>query len=338
MKKKIRFATVGTSWICEEFIETAKTFVELEITACYSRDLHRAMQFAQKHGVERFYDNLEAMAKDPEIDAVYIASPNSLHAAQSMLFLNHKKAVLCEKPIASNESEFLQMQSCAKKNSVLLMEAYKSMLMPGLQAVKANLHKLGRIRCVFAVFSKYSSRYDAHLSGGDVNTFKAEFANGASVDLGVYCLYPILHMFGKPSSVKALGQKVPGGVDATDAVILQYDGFVASMLFSKVSTSFLPCEIQGEDATMIIDKFNITEKVVIVYKDGRRENVEFSQRNDSMCYEITEFIDCYNNKKSERVNSLALSHLGMTILDEIRKQIGVIYPADNYADRIIEEK
>ena len=326
---KIRFATVGTSWICEEFIDTAKTFDEIEIYAVYSRNADNAKAYAKKHCASKYYTSLEEMAADPLIDAVYIASPNSFHASQSILFMEHGKAVFCEKPIASNFREFSEMSDCAKKNGVLLMEAYKSMLMPGLLTVKENLHKLGRIRSVFAVFSKYSSRYDAHKKGEGVNTFKAEFSNGAAVDLGVYCIYPVLHMFGVPLEVKAVGSIVPGGVDATDAVIMSYDGFVASLLFSKVSNSFLPCEIEGEEATMVIDKFNIPENVEIIYKNKKREKLEFNQRDDSMCYEIEEFINCYfGNKEKPAVNSLSLSAEGIKILDEIRRQIGVVYPAD----------
>lgn len=327
-KNKIRFATIGTSWICEEFIETAKTFSEIEIYSVYSRNADRAKAFSEKYGAVKHYSNLEEMASDPLIDAVYIASPNSHHKAQSILFMEHGKAVFCEKPIASNFVEFTEMRSCAEKHGVLLMEAYKSMLMPGLLTVKDNLRKLGRIRSVFAVFSKYSSRYDAHLRGENVNTFNAEFSNGAAVDLGVYCIYPVLYMFGVPNLVKAVGAVVPGGVDATDAVIMQYDGFVASLLFSKVSNSYLPCEIQGEDGTMVIDRFNIPGNIEIVYKNGSREKLNFTQREDSMCYEIEEFIRCYLENKEPKVNTLSLSAEGTKVLDEIRRQIGVVYPAD----------
>jgi predicted dehydrogenase len=141
-------------------------------------------------------------------------------------------------------------------------------------------------------FSKYSSRYDAHKAGKPVNTFKAEFSNGALMDLGVYALYPIISLFGNPKEVKAFSTIIPDGVDGAGTTIMNYGNFTVTLNYSKVGNSFLPSEIQGEDATICIDKFNIPEKVEIRYRDGRREDIKFSQRQDSMCYEIEEFIRC----------------------------------------------
>jgi len=326
---KVRFATIGTSWICEEFIETAKTDERFVLEAVYSRSADKAIAYKTKHNANRYFTDLETMASDPEIDCVYIASPNSFHVPQSILFLKHKKHVLCEKPLGSNFNEVKKAFDIAEENNVLLMEAYKSMMMPNLLHAKNMLSELGEIRSVFATFSKYSSRYDAHKRGEDVNTFKSEFSNGAILDLGIYCLYPILHMFGAPKEVKSFSVKVPGGVDGLGATILNYGSFLATINYSKVSNSFLPCEICGENATMIIDKFNIPEKIDIIYRNGEKKHFEVPQRNDSMCYEIEEFIDIILNKKDKpSINTKEITLLCSSICDEIRKMGDIVFPAD----------
>jgi predicted dehydrogenase len=104
----INFGTVGTSWITEEFINTGKTFNEFNLAAVYSRDEEKAKTFADKHGVKSFFTDLKKMAES-DIDAVYIASPNSLHCSQSIFFMKHKKHVICEKPLASNCRELNKM-------------------------------------------------------------------------------------------------------------------------------------------------------------------------------------------------------------------------------------
>jgi len=286
----INFATIGSSWITEEFINTGKTFSDFNLYAVYSRTEERAASFAEKHGAVKYFSDLNQMLEDKEIDAVYIASPNSLHCAQAIQCMNAGKHVICEKPAASNLRELDLMFECADKNCVFFMEAFKSLLMPGFAACKDNIRKAGVIRSVYINFSKYSSRYDAHKRNENVNTFKAEFSNGAVMDLGVYCLWPVVYLFGEPKMIKALGIKVPGGVDGAGAVLLLYDTFTVTLNYSKVGNSFLPSEIQGEDATICVDKFNIPEKICIRYRDGTTENVPVEQREDSMCYEIEEFI------------------------------------------------
>ena len=324
----INFGTVGTSWITEEFINTGKTFDEFKLTAVYSREEEKGRTFAEKHGVKNFYNNLDRMAKS-DIDAVYIASPNSLHCSQVMLFMEHKKHVICEKPMASNCKELEMMFRCAKENNVLLMEAYKSALMPGFKTIKEQLPKLGVIRSIYINFSKYSSRYDAHKAGKPVNTFKAKFSNGAMMDLGVYCLYPVIILFGAPKEVKAFSTIIPDGVDGAGTTIMDYETFTATLNYSKVGNSFLPSEIQGEDATLCIDKFNIPEKIEVRYRDRRKEEIVISERQDSMCYEIEEFIRCIKEGHMQSpINSHKLSYDSMSVMDEVRRQTGIIYPAD----------
>ena len=121
--------------------------------------------FAAKYADPKVYTDLEAMVQDDEIDAVYIASPNSYHVDQAILCMNHGKHVLCEKPMASNAAEVAAMIEAAKNNDVLLMEALKSTLMPNFKTVRDNLYKLGPIRRYFASYCQYSSRYDAFKQG-----------------------------------------------------------------------------------------------------------------------------------------------------------------------------
>lgn len=92
----IRFAVVGTNWITERFIDAAHESGKLTLTAVYSRKLEQAKAFGANYHVSAFFDSLEALAQSDGIDAVYIASPNSLHYQQSLLFLSHKKHVICE--------------------------------------------------------------------------------------------------------------------------------------------------------------------------------------------------------------------------------------------------
>ncbi|VTR55054.1 1,5-anhydro-D-fructose reductase [Serratia fonticola] len=105
----IRFAVVGTNWITERFIDAAHESGKMRLTAIYSRKLEQAQAFGANYPVEHFFDSLEALAQSDVIDAVYIASPNSLHCQQSLLFLSHKKHVICEKPLASNLREVEQL-------------------------------------------------------------------------------------------------------------------------------------------------------------------------------------------------------------------------------------
>jgi scyllo-inositol 2-dehydrogenase (NADP+) len=325
----IRFGIIGTNWITEDFIKAASEIEDFKLNAVYSRTEERAKEFATKFNVKTTFTDLESMAKSEEIDAVYIASPNFLHAKQAIIFMNHGKHVLCEKPIASNTMELREMISTAKKNNVLLMEALKTTFLPTFKRIRDNLHKIGKIRRYFASYCQYSSRYDAYKEGIILNAFNPALSNGSLMDIGIYCLYPMVVLFGKPQSVKATGILLDSGVDGEGSMILGYKEMDAVIMHSKITNSYLPSEIQGENGSIIIDRINNPEKVEIRYRDGNVEDLTQPQVKNTMYYEVKEFIELIQNGKVESsTNSYTHSMMTMEIMEEARKQMGLVYPAD----------
>ena len=325
----IRFGIIGTNWITERFLDAAKDIEDFTLTAVYSRTEEKAKTFAGKYNATQTFTNIEEMVKSDVIDAVYIASPNSLHAEQAILCMNHGKHVICEKPLASNKKEVESMMQAAQKNDVLLMEAMKSTFIPSFQVIEENLHKIGPVRRYFATFCQYSSRYDTYKQGTVLNAFNPAFSNGALMDIGVYCLYPAITLFGMPKSIKAIATMLDSGVDGQGSIIMRYDTMEAVLMYSKITESNLPNEIQGELGSIIINKISSPSQVHIAYIDGRKEDLSVPQKENTMYYEIRAFVDLIKAKQTEsEINTLEQSLKVASILDEARAQIGLTFPAD----------
>lgn len=325
----ISFGIVGTSKITDRFLKSASLIPDFKLNAVYSRTYEKGKAFAEKYGVKNVFTNLDEMSKSNLIDAVYIASPNSLHAEQSIKFLNNKKHVLCEKPMASNVKEVNAMVKAAKDNKVLLMEAMKVTFLPNFKVIKDNLHKIGKVRRYFASYCQYSSRYDAYKNGEILNAFKQEFSNGAIMDIGTYCIHPLVNIFGKPNKIAASTLKLESGVDGEGSVIVSYDDMEGVIIYSKITNSYIQSEIQGEEGSIVFDKINPIEKVSIIYRDGRVEDISVPQRKETMYYEAKEFIeDIKNGKLESSTNSYFESITAMEIIENARKQTGIVFPAD----------
>ncbi|MEC1411127.1 Gfo/Idh/MocA family oxidoreductase [Bacillus safensis] len=325
----IRFAVIGTNWITDRFLQAGEELADFTCTAVFSRSAEKGQAFAEKYGIDTVFTNLQEMAESDTFDAVYIASPNALHKEQAMLMMEHQKHVLCEKPFASHRKEVEEMIAAAKKHHVCLMEAMKTTFLPNFLQIKQHLDQLGPIRQVVAHYCKYSSRYDAYRSGELPNAFKPELSNGSLMDIGVYLVYPVIYLFGLPNQITARGYKLSSGVDGNGSVLLQYDGNQALLFHSKISTSHLSAEIQGEDATMVIDQFHRPSQITIHDRDGHQTDISLKDDQPAMSYEINHFIECIQQGMGQSpVNTFALSVQTMSVMDEARRQMGVMYPAD----------
>ena len=337
--EKVRFGIVGTNFISDWVIAGARQDARFELTAVYSRKQETADTFAAKHGIPHTFTSLEEMASSPLVDAVYIASPNFLHAEQSILCMQHGKHVLCEKPLASNAREARAMIAASEQYGVTLMEAMKPTLTPNFRAVQANLKRVGTIRRYFSAYCQYSSRYDKFKEGVVLNAFRPELSNGAMMDIGVYTIYPMVVLFGKPKRIQASGILLSSGVDGQGAVNFSYDDMNATVLYSKIANSSLPTEIEGEEGNIQLDRVNIISRVTfqprVAAASGRGtvaepEDISVAADRDEYYYEVAEFIDLFlSGKRESAVNSHTNSLLTVEIIDEVRRQLGVVYPADS---------
>lgn len=327
---KVRFGVIGTNFIVDKVLEAARLDHRFELTAIYSRTQERADEFAKKHNVPHTFTSLEDMVSSNLIDAVYIASPNSLHASQSILCMQHGKHVFCEKPFASNANEVKAMIAAAEKYNVRLMEAMKPTMTPNFSVIKDNLKEIGTIRKYFSCYCQYSSRYDKLKEGVILNAFDPSLSNGAVMDLGVYTIYPMVVLFGRPKKISATGLKLFTGADGQGSVNFEYEGMDATVMYSKIADSSLPTEIQGEEGTITADRINIINKVTLKKRGGEETIISTPNPTHEYYFEVAEFIDLIEkNERESTINSLENSLITIEIIDEIRKQLEIIYPADS---------
>ncbi|SET73593.1 Predicted dehydrogenase [Salinibacillus kushneri] len=325
----VRFGIIGTNWITERFLDAASQVDDFQLTAVFSRTEERAQEFASKYNAPYTFTNITEMAESDELDAVYIASPNSLHKEYAVQLMNGKKHVLCEKPMASNVKEVEEMITAAQSNHVLLMEALKTSFLPNFKVIQKNLHRIGKVRRYVANYCQYSSRYDGYKEGKILNAFKPEFSNGSIMDIGVYGLYPMVVLFGEPKEVKANGMMLDSGVDGEGTVLATYEDMEGIVMHSKITNSQLPSEIQGEEGSLLLDPIHKPDRILFRDHKGTEEDLSVPQNQNSMYDEIYEFIQLINHKQTESaINSFQNSKIVAQIMEEARKQIGITFPAD----------
>ncbi|RKL67702.1 oxidoreductase [Salipaludibacillus neizhouensis] len=327
---QVRFGVIGTNWITEAFIRAASEIPEFKLTAVYSRTKKKGKEFAEKYNQVQVFTEVSEMAKSSDVDAVYIASPNSFHSDQGCLVMEQGKHVICEKPMASNVREMKKLIESAQKNNVVLMEGIKSTHQPNFQIIIDHLHKVGTVRRYFSSYCQYSSRYDSYKEGVILNAFDPAFSNGSLMDIGIYGIYPAIVLFGEPNQVSATGVMLTSGVDGQGSLLLKYNELECVIMHSKIANSFIPSEIQGEKGSMIINNIHDPKDILIRFNDGTEEQIQVPQEQLAMYYEAAEFIRLIKTGESESsINSHKSSLITAKVMEEARKQVGVRFPADH---------
>lgn len=327
----MNFAIIGTNFISDWFMTAGKHCEKLHVQAVYSRTMEKGRAFADKYGISDCYDSLEALAAAKNVEAVYVASPNAFHAPQSIQMLKAGKHVLCEKSIASNEKELQAMLAAAEENQVIVMEAMRSVFDPGFAAIVRHLPKIGKVRRATIQYCQYSSRYDKFKNGIIENAFKPELSNGSLMDIGVYCVHPMVKLFGRPDAVSAMGVKLHNGVDGMGTITAMYreQGMLVELIYSKITDSALPTQIQGEKGCMLIEEIYNTNKITILYRDKSREEIRVDKiaPDNNMYYEIETFIRTAESMEGAKEHN-QYSLWEMQVMDEARRQMGIVFPAD----------
>ena len=329
----VRYAIIGTSWITETFIGGAMGVAELELAAVYSRSAEKGRSFADKftaaaHGKDiPVFTDLQEMAQSEAIDAVYIASPNKLHYEQSKLFLQNGKHVICEKPITIHPEQLAELQALAKEKGLIYMEAIMMLHQPQLQNLKEAVAKLGRIRTAHIDFSQLSSKYQAYLDGKNPNIFNPEFCTGALMDLGIYCIYFVVELFGKPDDMVIHSQFLESGADATGDVLMIYPDKHVSISYCKVGQNRLGSQIFGDQGTLTMESISQLTGMNLHANNGSITPVWGNEeKNKLMGAEAQSFYNYITDLAHHEEEYAHCSEQAMTvctILEALRDQAGI---------------
>lgn len=251
----LKYSVIGTSWITKSFIDGANLYEDLCLDGVYSRSFEKGCAFAEEAGAKRVFTVFNDLASS-DTDLVYVASPNVCHYEQCKDLLLNGKHVICEKPISITAKEFNELCNIANEKNLVYFEAIMYMHTPLRQVLKDAVSKIGNIRSATIDFSQLSSKYQALKNGELPNIFNPEMKTGALNDLGIYCVYPVIDLFGMPEKITPVQHFLHTGADGSGSAAFEYADKLVTITYSKVGQSRSASQIMGDEGTVTIDSIS----------------------------------------------------------------------------------
>jgi len=323
----IRWGIIGTGDIANQFANDFKHVKKGKLVGVASRTKIKAEQFAEKYGIENSYASYEAMAKDPSIDIIYVATPHTFHKEHTLLALNHDKHVLCEKPFAVNKNEVDEMIQLAKKKNLFLMEAMWMVFQPVFQQVQKWIaqDKIGKIKTIKAEFG-FQPPYDLNSRLYNIN-----LAGGTLLDTGIYPLTLALYLFDKnPSDMQAMATIGKSKVDEQLSVNLKFDEDQIAMLSTTFMSEFKDdALIYGEKGYIHIPNFWYSKIASLVTET---EIIEYENTTPILGYaneadHVNQML--LDGKTESNIVTFEKSNKVIKNMDLIREKIGLKYPFES---------
>ena len=319
MDKPFRWCFIGTGTLAEVVAKAILPSGRHVIQAVYSRRLEKAQAFATKHGGMAYATAAEAISA-PEVDGVYVVTPHNSHYEYTKLALSLGKPVLCEKAFTTDAGQARELIALSREKQLYLAEAMWTWFGPVAGQVKKWLDagEYGKVQKVTACYHMKSKNYAPRVSDPNL-------AGGALLDVGVYPITYLYRLFGKPVSISCKGV-LAGGIDEKEEVSLTFPGgetFVASA--SIVDFKGLEhFSLVGEKAKTSLWFFHGAGKVKLKRKHGKNETFRgvggYLNEFDCVAAEIREGLT------ESRLVPLTATLDVMEIMDECRRQMGLVYP------------
>jgi predicted dehydrogenase len=324
----LRWGILGTGWIASEFTQDLLA-TGITVAAVGSRSQDSADDFASRFGIATAHSSYEALVADPDVDAIYISTPHPFHYDNAKLVLNAGKHVLVEKAFTLNAAEAREIVELAALRKLVILEAMWTRWLPHMVRIR-EIIAAGTLGDVRTVIADHNQRLPSDPSHRILNP---DLGGGALLDLGIYPVSFAWDIFGKPSSVTAVSTPTAStGVDRQTAVILGYDDGQQALLHAALDTlGPNRAAVIGTLGRIEIDPVWYTATTFTVYDENNSVVERFDQPVVSRGMQ-------YEAEALERIvasGSLAGDELPpaetvaiMETLDEIRRQIGLVYPSE----------
>lgn len=324
MHKTINWGIIGLGNIAHKFATDLLTIKDAKIYAVASRNQEKANEFASKYNATKAYSSYEALAKDPHIDAVYIATPHTLHKENTILCLDHGIAVLCEKPFAMDSDEVNEMIAKAKDKNVLLMEALWTYFLPHYRYVLKALEDriYGDVLKLEADFGFYRA-FD-----NSSRLFNKSLGGGSLLDIGIYPIFASLSALGIPKHIKANATYFENGADSSCDMVFEYEKNVKAILKSTLiedtpTEAIFYCK---KGIIKINHQFHNPSTISLIPNEGEAETIDFNNKTIGYNYEAIHFNELLRQGKTEsNVMSFEFSQWLIKTLDDVRNLINLHY-------------
>ncbi|MBC7903254.1 MAG: Gfo/Idh/MocA family oxidoreductase [Gemmatimonadaceae bacterium] len=296
-----------------------------KVTTIYSRNREKGEEFASKYDIANVYTSMEEFIEKADVDAVYIATPHTLHREEALACLRKKIPVLCEKPIAINADQMNELMASSTENETFLMEGMWTRFLPSIELVTKMVEQgtIGDIVAIKASMS-YKAPYDPNS-----RYFNPDLGGGSLLDLGIYPVFLAMFFLGKPAEIKSFAKISDKGIDETCAILLNYSNGQYAMLDSSIITQMESlAEIIGDKGIIKI-LAPWTEKpagIEVNLYNGTKMAYPCEWEGHGFQFEVDEVARCVRNNQS--YSNLLPQHFSLDMLetmDEIRSQIHVVY-------------
>jgi predicted dehydrogenase len=282
--KPLRWGIMGTGSIADAFAQDLELTGSGVVAAAGSRTPEKAGLFAEKHGIPTPHGSYEALANDPDVDVVYVATPHPLHHGNARLALEAGKPVLVEKPFTMNADEARDLVALAKERNLFLMEAMWTRFLPHIRHIRELLPSLGDVVTVTADHGQWFAEDPAF------RLFAPELGGGALLDLGIYPVSFASMVLGTPDRVAAVATPAFTGVDAQTSMLFGYASGAQAVLTCTLSAvSATTASIVGTDARIEVEgPFYAPASFTLIPREGERSRFEYLDEGRGLRHQADE--------------------------------------------------
>lgn len=322
----IRWGVLGPGAIATGFAEAMSMVDDGTIVAVASRAEERAQAFGERFSIPHRYGDYGELGDDPDVDVVYVATPHARHETDVLALLEAGKHVLCEKPFALNARQARRMAETARTRGLFLMEAIWSRFLPAYRTLTDLIGdgRIGDPLLVEADFGFRAPMQPAH------RLFNAELGGGALLDLGIYPVQLCTLVLGQVAQASAFAAIGETGVDEETVAILRHGAGGLGVVKAAIRVG-LACtaRVAGTEGTIDLPAFMHCPSSLTVSARGAVEHVDASYEGNGLRFEIADVNRCLVEGRTESPvvpldETIALA----TVLDDIRAQIGLVYPGE----------
>ena len=321
-----RWGVLSTGRIAGVFATGLASLPDAELLAVGSRSAAGAAAFAERFHVPRAYASYDELVADPDIDAVYIATPHSSHATEALRAIAAGKAVLCEKPFTINATEAATVVAAARARGVFVMEAMWTRFLPVFVAIREQIAagRIGEVRLLSADFGFRTAVNPAS------RLFDPALGGGALLDVGVYCVSLASMLFGPPTGIQSLANLGSTGVDEQAAILLGHASGAMALLATATRTD-TPHEatILGTAGMIRVAAPWWAARAYRITVDGVTEDCALPPLGNGYAHEAAEVARCVRAGLTESpIMPLDETIAIMRTLDALRAQWGLRYPME----------